>query len=95
MNASDRECRALLEIENRLGLHARAAVQFVQTANRFEAEVAVTKDGQTVSGRSIMGVMTLAATQGSSIEVVTQGPQAAEALEAIRALLAAKFNEPD
>jgi phosphocarrier protein len=57
--------------------------------------VLVAKDGQTVSGRSIMGVMTLAATQGSSIEVVTRGRQAAEALEAIRALVAAKFNEPN
>jgi phosphocarrier protein len=89
------ECRAVLEIENRLGLHARAAVAFVQTAAAFDAEVMVTKDGQTVSGRSIMGVMTLAATQGSTIEVVTRGPQAAEALDAIRALLAAKFNEAD
>jgi phosphocarrier protein HPr len=89
------DCRAILEIQNRLGLHARAAVLLVQTANRFEAEVLVGKDGQVVSGRSIMGVMTLAATQGSTIEVVTSGPQANEALEAIRQLVAAKFNEPD
>ena len=89
------DCRAVLEIQNRLGLHARAAVLLVQTANRFEAEVLVGKDGQIVSGRSIMGVMTLAATQGSKIEVVTKGPQADEALEAIRELVASKFNEPD
>jgi len=89
------DCQAVLEIQNRLGLHARAAVLLVQTANRFDAEVLVGKDGQVVSGRSIMGVMTLAATQGSTIEVVTRGPQAAEALDAIRALVAAKFNEPD
>ena len=95
MSAADAECRAVLEIQNRLGLHARAAVLLVQTANRFEAEVMVAKDGQTVSGRSIMGVMTLAATQGSTIEVVTRGAQAAEALEAIRELVAAKFNEPN
>lgn len=95
MNAADAECRAVLEIQNRLGLHARAAVLLVQTANRFEAEVLVAKDGQTVSGRSIMGVMTLAAAQGSTVEVVTRGVQAAEALEAIRELVAAKFNEPD
>lgn len=95
MSAADTECRAVLEIQNRLGLHARAAVLLVQTANRFEAEVMVAKDGQTVSGRSIMGVMTLAATQGSTIEVVTRGPQAAAALEAIRQLVAAKFNEPN
>jgi phosphocarrier protein len=95
VSAAPDECRAVLEIENRLGLHARAAVAFVQTAAAFDAEVMVTKDGQTVSGRSIMGVMTLAATQGSTIEVVTRGPQAAEALAAIRALLVAKFNEPN
>jgi phosphocarrier protein len=95
VTAAETDCRALLQIENRLGLHARAAVLLVQTASRFDAEVMVAKDGQTVSGRSIMGVMTLAATQGSSIEVVTRGPQAAEALEAIRELVAARFNEPD
>jgi phosphocarrier protein len=95
VTAPDPECRAILEIQNRLGLHARAAVLLVQTATRFEAEVLVAKDGQTVSGRSIMGVMTLAATQGSTIEVVTRGAQAAAALEAIRELVAAKFNEPD
>ena len=95
MSAADSECRAVLEIQNRLGLHARAAVLLVQTASRFEAEVLIAKDGQTVSGRSIMGVMTLAATQGSTIEVVTRGGQAAEALEAIRELVAARFDEPD
>lgn len=89
------ECRASLEIQNRLGLHARAAVLLVQTANRFDAEVMIAKDGQTVSGRSIMGVMTLAATQGSTIEVIATGPQAAEALAAISELVAAKFNEAD
>lgn len=95
MSVPDAECRAVLEIRNRLGLHARAAVLLVQLAAQFDAEVSVAKDGQTVSGKSIMGVMTLAATQGSTIEVVTQGTQAAEALEAIRQLVAAKFNEPD
>jgi phosphocarrier protein len=95
VSAPPDECRAVLEIQNRLGLHARAAVLFVETAGRFEAEVTVAKDGQSVNGRSIMGVMTLAATQGSTIEVVTRGAQAAEALAAIRDLVAARFNEPD
>lgn len=95
MSAGGAECRASLEIQNRLGLHARAAVLLVQTASKFDAEVLISKDGQTVSGRSIMGVMTLAATQGSTIELTAKGPQAAEALEAIRVLIAAKFNEPD
>jgi phosphocarrier protein len=88
------EQHASLEIRNRLGLHARAAVLLVQTANRFEAEVAITKDGQSVNGRSIMGIMMLAAEQGSTIDVTTSGPQAAEALEAIRELVEAGFHEP-
>ena len=87
------EQHASLEIKNRLGLHARAAVLLVQTANRFEAEVAIAKDGQSVNGRSIMGIMMLAAEQGSTIDVTTSGPQAAEALEAIRELVEAGFHE--
>lgn len=93
--APSRECRAVLEIRNKLGLHARAAVQLVQTAQRYRADVWVSKDGERVSGRSIMGVMTLAATQGSLIEVETSGDDAAEALEAIRALVEGRFNEED
>ena len=85
--------RASLEIRNRLGLHARAAKLFVNTANGFEAEVTVAKDGQVVNGRSIMGVMMLAAEQGSYIDVTTQGPQAAEALQALRELVEAGFHE--
>ena len=87
------EHHATLEIKNRLGLHARAAVLLVQTANRFEAEVTVSKDGQSVNGRSIMGIMMLAAEQGSSIDVTTSGRQAAEAMDAIRELVDARFNE--
>ena len=89
------ERRATLEIRNRLGLHARAAAMLVQTANRFDAEVTVAKDGQVVNGRSIMGVMMLAAEQGSQIDVTTRGPQAGEALDAIRALVDARFNESE
>ena len=87
------EQHASLEIKNRLGLHARAAGLLVQTANRFEAEVAIAKDGQSVNGRSIMMPMMLAAEQGSTIDVTTSGPQAAEALEAIRELVEAGFHE--
>jgi phosphocarrier protein len=90
-----REHRATLIIKNRLGLHARAAALLVQTAGRFEAEVLVTKDGQEVNGRSIMGIMMLAAEQGSEIDVVTTGRQAEEALEAIRELIDARFHEPE
>jgi phosphocarrier protein len=87
------EEHAVLEIVNRLGLHARAAAMLVQTAGKYDAEVTIAKDGQAVNGRSIMGVMMLAAEQGSRIEVTTTGPQAHEALEAIRALVAARFQE--
>jgi phosphocarrier protein len=69
-------CRATLEIVNRLGLHARAAVLLVQAATRFESQVTVTKEGQSVDGRSIMGVMMLAAEQGSHIEVETTAGRA-------------------
>jgi phosphocarrier protein len=89
------EERATLEIKNRLGLHARAAALLVQTAGRYEAEITVAKDGEVVNGRSIMGVMMLAAEQGSRIDVTAKGPQAAEALAAIVALVDARFNEAE
>jgi phosphocarrier protein HPr len=89
------EARASLTIRNRLGMHARAAALFVQTATRFDAEVTVGKDDQVVNGRSIMGVMMLAAEQGSTIEVTTTGPQAEAALQALRELVEARFNEPE
>jgi len=88
-------CRATLTITNKLGLHARAAVLLVQAVGRFDAEVTVSKDEQTVNGRSIMGIMMLAAEQGSTIEVETTGPQASEALAAVTELVALKFNEPE
>jgi phosphocarrier protein len=91
--APSAEHHATLEIKNRLGLHARAAVLLVQTANRFEAEVTVSKDGQSVNGRSIMGIMMLAAEQGSSIDVTTSGREAVQPLDAIRDLVDARFNE--
>jgi phosphocarrier protein HPr len=82
-----------LEIKNRLGLHARAAALLVQTVARFEAEITVSKDDQAVNGKSILGLMMLAAGPGSSIEVSAQGPDAQRALDAITALVDAKFNE--
>jgi len=85
-------CKSL-EIKNRLGLHARAAAQLVQVATQFEADITVTKDGQAVDGKSILGLMMLAAGQGSSIEVSVSGPQAEAALAAIEALVEQKFNE--
>lgn len=87
--------RADLEVRNKKGLHARAAGLFVETAKRFEAEVMVAKDGQVVNGRSIMGVMMLAAEQGSHIEVTATGPQADEVLQALSELVAACFHEDE
>ena len=86
------ESRATLVIRNAAGLHLRAAANLVKAADQFDAEVTIAKDGQVVNGRSIMGVMMLAAEQGSSIEVTTTGPQAAESLAAITALVEAGFN---
>lgn len=82
-----------LEIKNKLGLHARAAALLVQTINRFSAEVKISKDGQTVDGRSIMGVLTLAATRGSKIQVEANGEDAEEVVHAIEKLVEKKFYE--
>ena len=78
---------------NRLGLHARPAALFVKVASRFLAEVWVKKDDEEVNGKSIMGLMMLAAGQGSKLRVRCEGPDAAHALEEIEALINAKFNE--
>jgi phosphocarrier protein HPr len=85
--------RATAIIVNKRGLHARASAKFVETAARFQADVTVTKGDATVSGRSIMGLMMLAASLGTSIELAAQGPDAAEAVKALLALIAAKFHE--
>jgi phosphocarrier protein HPr len=84
-----------LSIKNKLGLHARAAALLVQTVSRFEAEVTISKDGQNVDGRSIMGVLTLAATQGSEIAVEAKGKQAEEAISAVEKLIEKKFFESE
>lgn len=82
-----------LTIINKLGLHARASAKLVQTASRFESEVELSRDGRTVNGKSIMGVMMLAATQHSNIEVKVRGEDEHSALEAISQLIANKFGE--
>ena len=82
-----------LEITNRLGLHARAAALLVQTVNKFSAQVTLSKDGQCADGRSIMGVLTLAATQGSKIQVEASGDDAERAVKAIERLFDSRFNE--
>jgi phosphocarrier protein len=82
-----------LPIINTRGLHARASAKFVQMVERFNAEVWVTKGGETVGGTSIMGLMMLSAGPGTSIVVSATGPEAQAALDAITELVASKFNE--
>lgn len=84
-----------LPIINRKGLHARASAKFVQCCEKFEAEVFVSRSGESVGGTSIMGLLTLAAAQGTTITVSAQGPQAAAALDAIAELLANRFGEDE
>jgi phosphocarrier protein HPr len=87
--------RRLVKICNQKGLHARAAARFVKTASQFDAEVTVRKNGNSVSGRSIMGLMMLAAASGSVVEVAATGPDAAAAVEALARLIESKFDEQD
>jgi phosphocarrier protein len=82
-----------LQIINKRGLHARASAKFVQMVERFNAEVWVTKGGETVGGTSIMGLMMLSAAPGTSIVVSAIGPEAQAAIDAISELVAGKFNE--
>ncbi|MDT0618117.1 HPr family phosphocarrier protein [Salinisphaera sp. P385] len=82
-----------LSIVNRLGLHARAASKFVQTAAGFDADLKVSKDGREVSGKSIMGIMMLAAARGSRILVRAEGPDAEAAVDALEELVRDRFGE--
>jgi phosphocarrier protein HPr len=84
-----------LEIVNKKGLHARASAKFVQTVERFDAEVRVKRGGETVGGTSIMGLMMLSAAPGCCITVETSGPDAAAAMEALTELVAGRFGEED
>jgi phosphocarrier protein HPr len=95
MNSAQRDpvVRRQLEIKNELGLHARAATLWVQTVRQFDAELAVSKEGKTVNGKSIIELMMLAAAYGSQIELVASGPDAAAMLDAIEQLMEQKFHE--
>ena len=105
MTASDDDCppapvpegalaRRLL-IVNRKGLHARASAKFVQTVERYDSEVTVTRCGETVGGRSIMGLLTLGAAQGTTITVTAEGEDAEACLDGIATLLANRFGEDE
>ncbi|HEX4181499.1 MAG TPA: HPr family phosphocarrier protein [Caulobacteraceae bacterium] len=82
-----------VEIVNERGLHARASAKFVKMAGGFDAEVTVTRDGQTVDARSIMGLMMLAAGPGSHIEIAAEGSEAQAAVDALVELVANRFDE--
>lgn len=84
-----------LAIENRLGLHARAAAKLVQTASRFKSAVKIRKNGEEVDGKSILGILLLAASQGSRIIVRISGEDEADAIAALEDLLARRFDEEE
>ena len=88
-------CRATVRVVNRLGLHARPAAQFVRLAARFLADIYVARDATEVNGKSIMGVMMLAAEQGAEIEIRAEGQDAEKAVEELVALVERGFDEDD
>jgi phosphocarrier protein len=87
--------RKEIEILNKLGLHARAAAKLVQCAGRFASHVEIERRGQSVNGKSIMGVMMLAASQGTRITVEAAGEDEDAAMAAIEALIGDRFGEPE
>ena len=82
-----------LPITNKRGLHARAAARFVKVAEQFDAQVEVAKDGETVSGTSILGLMMLAASPGTMISISADGPEASAVLDALATLVTNRFDE--
>jgi phosphocarrier protein HPr len=84
-----------VEICNKRGLHARASAKFVKLATEFDAEVRVSRDGQSVDARSIMGLMMLAAGPGCTIDIEAEGPEAHRAVEALAELVADRFQEDE
>jgi len=87
--------RREVEIVNKLGLHARAAARFVNVASGFAAEILVRRDGTEVNGKSIMGVMMLAAARGTRLELVADGPDEQEAIDRLAELIANRFDESE
>ena len=93
MSVASDVSESVVGICNTRGLHARASAKFVKLASSFESEVKVTRDGQTVDARSIMGLLMLGAGLGSDIHIRAEGPDAAAAIEALADLVARKFDE--
>ena len=92
---SDEIVLRTVEIINKRGLHARASAKFVKLATEFDAEVRVSRDGTVVDARSIMGLMMLAAGPGCTIDIEAEGPEAGQAIEALAALIADRFQEEE
>jgi phosphocarrier protein HPr len=93
VGGDDGTVRRTLKIRNKLGLHARAAVKFVQLAGQFKSEIKVGRNGQEANGKSIMGLLTLVAAWGVDIEISAIGPDAAAAIDALAALIGRGFDE--
>jgi len=93
VDRTDVKVTAKVEIVNELGLHARAAANFVKVANNFSAEITVEKNGVSANGKSIMGVMMLAAAKGSTLTITAEGEDAKESLKALTELVENKFGE--
>ena len=93
VTARDLKIEKDITIVNRLGLHARPAAMFVRISSRYRAEVWVSKEGEEVNGKSIMGLMMLAAGQGSKLHIRCEGPDADKAIKELEELIKARFNE--
>ena len=87
--------RATIKVSNKLGLHARASAKLTKLASSFQSEVHLSRNGRRVNAKSIMGVMMLAASKGSKVMVEATGPDEAQALEALIALINNRFGEPE
>jgi len=92
-SGAGKKLERIFTIVNKRGLHARAAAKFVQCVEQFDAEITVTRDGYSVGGTSIMGLMMLTAANGAEIEVTAEGAQAHQAIEALETLITHKFGE--
>lgn len=86
-------CEKSVTVENKTGLHARAAAVLVQTANKFESEIFIEKEGKKINAKSIMGVMSLAVSQGSQILITAEGEDEKEAVDELVELIDSKFGE--
>ena len=84
-----------IKIKNKLGLHARAASKFVNLANRFKSKVKIIKNNDEIDGKSILGILTLAATQGTEIILKVEGEDEEKAIKALENLINNKFQEPE